>query len=197
MEKIILKQRMAIILFFLFILIILLIFGLGIHTSRVGIEVQNLNVDTRLPKGEKIDKEGKVFASLKLFGKIKILRKEVKFDRSKLDIKVFKNKDLNINYKELIKNIEIEKIDLNVQIGTEDAAITAILTGIVSSILGIILRKPKYEVIPVFANKNFIKIKLDGIFSIYLIQNIYKIIFEQIKKQVQNLARANSKKVEV
>ena len=183
--------------FFLFILIILLIFGLGIHTSRVGIEVQNLNVDTRLPKGEKIDKEGKVFASLKLFGKIKILRKEVKFDRSKLDIKVFKNKDLNINYKELIKNIEIEKIDLNVQIGTEDAAITAILTGIVSSILGIILRKPKYEVIPVFANKNFIKIKLDGIFSIYLIQNIYKIIFEQIKKQVQNLARANSKKVEV
>lgn len=183
--------------FFLFILIILLIFGIGIFTSIIGIEVQNLIIDTRLPKGEKIDKEGKVFACLKLFGKIKVLKKEVKFERSKLDIKVLENQDFNINYKELMESIEIEKIDLNVQIGTEDAALTAILTGIVASVLGIILRMPKYEVIPVFANKNFIKIKLDGIFSINLMQNIVKIISEQIKKSSQNLAKTNSKKVEV
>ena len=61
----------------------------------------------------------------------------------------------------------------------------------------LIIRKPKYEVIPIFANKNFIKIKLDGIFSINLMQNIYKTILEQIQKQNQNLGRVNSKKVEV
>ena len=183
--------------FFLFILIILLILGIGIYTSVIGIEVQSLIIDTRLPKGKKIDKEGKVFACLKLFGKIKILKKEVKFEKSKLDIKVLENQDFNINYKELLDSIEIEKIDLNIQIGTEDAALTAILTGIVASALGIIIRKPKYEVIPIFANKNFIKIKLDGIFSINLMQNIYKTILEQIQKRNQNLGRVNSKKVEV
>lgn len=67
------------------------------------------------------------------------------------------------------------------QLGTEDAALTAILTGIISAGLGVILRKPKYEVIPIYSDKNFLKIKLDGIFSVHLMQYIYKLIYKKIK----------------
>ena len=67
---------------------------------------------------------------------------------------------MKIDYKEILQrpNIYIDKIDLNVQLGTQDAALTAILTGIIAGGLGIILRKPKYQVNPIYANKNFIKI---------------------------------------
>ncbi len=177
--------------FFLFVfIIILVIIGLIIiiHTSRVGIEVQNLIIDTEQPQGKKINEESKINVYILIFGKIKIFKNNVKnmkrpdfkIKNKNIDIKILQDKDLKINYKSLLKNIDldIEKIDLNAQIGTEDAVLTAILVGIISSILGILIKKPKYQVIPIYTNKNFIKIRLDGIFSIYLMQYIYKLIFE-------------------
>lgn len=179
--------------FFLFVfIIILVIIGLIIiiHTSRVGIEVQNLIIDTEQPQGKKINEESKINVYILIFGKIKIFKNNVKnmkrpdfkIKNKNIDIKILQDKDLKINYKSLLKNIylDIEKIDLNAQIGTEDAVLTAILVGIISSILGILIKKPKYQVIPIYTNKNFIKIRLDGIFSIYLMQYIDKMIFEKV-----------------
>ena len=179
--------------FFLFVfIIILVIIGLIIiiHTSRVGIEVQNLIIDTEQPQGKKINEESKINVYILIFGKIKIFKNNVKnmkrpdfkIKNKNIDIKILQDKDLKINYKSLLENIDldIEKIDLNAQIGTEDAVLTAILVGIISSILGILIKKPKYQVIPIYTNKNFIKIRLDGIFSIYLMQYIDKIIFEKV-----------------
>ena len=72
--------------------------------------------------------------------------------------------------------------------------ITAILTGIIAAGLGVILRKPKYEVKPIYENKNLIKIKLDCIFSVHLMQYIYKLFSNKIK----DLGKENlNKKVEV
>ena len=174
------------ILFFLFILAILVIIGVAIHTSRIGIEVENLIINTEAPKGEKINKESKIYAYLLIFGKIKLFKKDVKnikppnfkIKNTDIDIKILKGKDLVINYKEMLKNIDVDikMFDLNMQLGTQDAAVTAILVGIISSILGIIIKKPKYEIVPIYSNRNFIKIKLNGIFSIYLMQYIYKLI---------------------
>ena len=179
--------------FFLFVfIIILVIIGLIIiiHTSRVGIEVQNLIIDTEQPQGKKINEESKINVYILIFGKIKIFKNNVKnmkrpdfkIKNKNIDIKILQDKDLKIDYKSLLKNIDldIEKIDLNAQIGTEDAVLTAILVGIISSILGILIKKPKYQVIPIYTNKNFIKIRLDGIFSIYLMQYIDKMIFEKV-----------------
>lgn len=179
--------------FFLFVfIIILVIIGLIIiiHTSRVGIEVQNLIIDTEQPQGKKINEESKINVYILIFGKIKIFKNNVKnmkrpdfkIKNKNIDIKILQDKNLKINYKSLLKNIDldIEKIDLNAQIGTEDAVLTAILVGIISSILGILIKKPKYQVIPIYTNKNFIKIRLDGIFSIYLMQYIDKMIFEKV-----------------
>ena len=140
-----------------------------------------------------INEDGKIYVYLLLFNKIKLFRKnvrnipmkDVKFETSDFDIKIFKNKDIKINYLELIQNIniDIKNIDLNVNIGTEDAGITAILVGILAGILGIIIKKPKYQILPIYANRNLLKINLNGIFTIYLMHYIYKFIKNNIKER--------------
>lgn len=180
-----------IILFFLFILVIFTILIIAIHTSKIGIDIENLIIDTDAE--EKINEDVKIYVYLLLFNKIKLFRKnvrslpmkDVKFETSDFDIKIFKNKDIKINYLELIQNIniDIKNIDLNVNIGTEDAGITAILVGILAGILGIIIKKPKYQILPIYANRNLLKINLNGIFTIYLIHYIYKFIKDNIKER--------------
>ena len=175
--------------FFLFILVIFTILIIAIHTSKIGIDIKNLIIDTE----EKINEDGKIYVYLLLFNKIKLFRKnvrnipmkDVKFETSDFDIKIFKNKDIKINYLELIQNIniDIKNIDLNVNIGTEDAGITAILVGILAGILGIIIKKPKYQILPIYANRNLLKINLNGIFTIYLMHYIYKFIKNNIKER--------------
>ena len=182
--------------FFLFILVIFTILIIAIHTSKIGIDIKNLIIDTDAE--EKINEDGKIYVYLLLFNKIKLFRKnvrnipmkDVKFETSDFDIKIFKNKDIKINYLELIQNIniDIKNIDLNVNIGTEDAGITAILVGILAGILGIIIKKPKYQVLPIYANRNLLKINLNGIFTIYLMHYIYKFIKNNIKERFMDKA---------
>ena len=177
--------------FFLFILVIFMILIIAIHTSKIGIDIKNLIIDTDAE--EKINEDGKIYVYLLLFNKIKLFRKnvrnipmkDVKFETSDFDIKIFKNKDIKINYLELIQNIniDIKNIDLNVKIGTEDAGITAILVGILAGTLGIIIKKPKYQILPIYANRNLLKINLNGIFTIYLMHYIYKFIKNNIKER--------------
>ena len=177
--------------FFLFILVLFTILIIAIHTSKIGIDIKNLIIDTDAE--EKINEDGKIYVYLLLFNKIKLFRKnvrnipmkDVKFETSDFDIKIFKNKDIKINYLELIQNIniDIKNIDLNVNIGTEDAGITAILVGILAGILGIIIKKPKYQILPIYANRNLLKINLNGIFTIYLMHYIYKFIKNNIKER--------------
>ena len=190
--------------FFLFLLIILLFIGVAIYTSRFGVEIKNLEIDTERPKGERLNKESKVYVYLIIFGKFKIFKNNLidliigmkNLKNKDFNISFLKNKALKIDYRDLIQKIDIhfEEIDLNVKIGTEDAAITAILSGIILAILGIILKKPKYEVVPVFLNKNFLNVKLDCIFSVQLMQYIYKLISNKMKSLIKE--RFN-KKVEV
>ena len=179
--------------FFLFIFVIFLIIGFAIHTSRIGIEIENLRIDTEQTKGKKINKDSKIYVYLLIFKKIKLFKKNIKSMNMK---KIKTPKNIKIDYKELMQNIDIDikQIDLNIQFGTQDAALTALLTGIISAGLGLILRKPKYQIMPIYANRNFIKIKLDCIFSVYLMQYIYILISNKIK----DLGKENlNKKVEV
>jgi hypothetical protein len=168
------------------------------------VEVENLKIDTQLPKGEKINKDSNIYIYLIIYKKIKLFKKNVrninnqkiKFLNKDIDIQFLKARDIKIDYKDLIQKIDIyfDQIDLKIQFGTQDAALTAILTGIIASALGIILKKPRYEIIPSYSNKNFMKIKLDCIFSIHLMQYIYKIISNNIKEFGN---KSQNKKVEV
>ena len=184
--------------FFFFVcllIIVLVIFGIAIHTSRIGIDIENLIINTEKPKGQKINKESKIYVYLLVFGKIRLFKKDAKKMKQPnlklenknidLDINLLKKKKIKINYRELLQNIDIDvkEMDLNVQIGTQDAALTAILVGILSSMLGILLKKPKYQIYPVYLNKNILTVKIECIISIYLMQYIYR----KIWGQVQNL----------
>lgn len=184
--------------FFLFILTIVIILLsvsiYAIHTSRIGIEVENLIIDTEQKKGNKVNKESNIYVYLLIFGKVKLFKKNIKqmktpnlsIKKQDIDIKILKDIDLKINYKELLRNIDvdIEKIDLYIKIGTQDALTTAILVGVISTFLGLLIRKPKYEVMPVYTNKNLLKIKLNGIFSVYLMQYIYILILKKWKQKI-------------
>ena len=89
--------------FFLFILIIILILIIAIHTSKIGIEVVNLIIDTQNKK--KINDECKIYAFVLIFNKIKLFKRDLrkgdfKLQTKKLDIKLFKNRDIKFDYKE-------------------------------------------------------------------------------------------------
>ena len=66
------RKMLAILLaaIFLFILIIILILIIAIYTSKIGIEVMNLRIDTQ--NGKKINDECKIYAFVLIFNKIKL-----------------------------------------------------------------------------------------------------------------------------
>lgn len=177
--------------FFLFILGFFLILAVAVHTSKIGIDIENLIIDT--DASQKINEDGKIYVYLLLFNRIKLFRKnvrnipmkDVKFKASNFDIKILKNKDIKVNYLELFRNIDIDikNIDLNIQLGTEEAGTTAILVGGLAGILGIIIKKPKYQILPIYANRNLLKIQLNGIFTIYLMHYIYKFVKDNMKER--------------
>ena len=187
--------------FFLFIFIIIFII-IAIHTSKVGIEIINLQINTQFSKEQKINKDSRIYVYLLLFNYFKLFKKEIreinfkniKLQNKDIDIKFLKNKDFKINYKELLKNIKIEikKINLSLKIGTENAALTAILVGMIASVLGIIIKRPKYEIIPIYTGENLINLKLDGIFTIYLMHYIYSLILNR-KRRDENERTSNRK----
>lgn len=173
--------------FFFFLLAILLVIIIAVHTSRIGIEVEDLVIDTE--QKEKLSKESKIWIYLILFKKIKLFKKNV-LEMKMPNLKI-ESKDIEIQAIDALKNIDvdIEQIDLSIQIGIQDAAVTAIFAGMIWTILGIVIKKQGYEVVPIYSNKNLLKIKLRGIFSIYLMQYIYKLIKRKIfekKVEVEN-----------
>ena len=62
--------------FMCLLIIVLIILGIAIHTSRIGIDIENLIINTEKPKGQKINKESKIYVYLLIFGKIKLFKKD-------------------------------------------------------------------------------------------------------------------------
>lgn len=85
--------------------------------------------------------------------------------------------------------INIKKINLRINIGTENASLTALLVAIISSITGIVFRKSiidskkqSFRIVPVYINKNLINIAVSGIFEIKMI-HIINIMYVLNKKE--------------
>lgn len=169
--------------FFLFILIFLLILLIIICTTKILIIVENLQVDTELPKDEKINSDSKVFLYIIILWKIPIYRKNIRkisFENQKKDFKTFEKKYLKkyakFIYRQLLQSINYDKFNLFVNIGIQDAATNAILVGIASSLIAIAVKGAKYEVIPAYSDKNFLKINLNCELSFQLLDLIKGLI---------------------
>ena len=99
----------------------------------------------------------------------------------------FKGNKFNLDTVKLISKVNyiIEKLNLKVYIGTEDAAITAVSTGVGYTIISNFIngktlsyKNIKYKIFPIYQNKNILKLELDSIITLKMekIIDIIKII---------------------
>jgi len=191
----------------LLICIIIVIIFTILATFDLKIEIENLKVSLPNKKKEIINKDNKIFLEMYILKKLRIGK--VNFNKVNLSnekSKLRMNRLLEINNLDIIlKNfsIDIEKLNLDILIGTEDAAITAIVVGIVSSIIGIVLRNKiknikfqKYEVMPIYSNNNFLKLELNGIFTFNIV-NIIDMIKLFRKRSVEENDRTSDRRTYV
>ena len=192
--------------------------GLVILTSKLDIRIINLIIDSQSKKH--INDRYEIIIKLKIFGNIPILRftmnknKLRKIQQSwkmnekvnQLEKNILQNKDkfdmkMIKGVKEFSKNIYMENLDLEVELGTENAFLTSMLVAFFSSILAISFSimhvKEKnivYEIKPVYKNENSIKIEISGIFQIKLIHIINTIYVLNKKGGRKNHERTSNRR---
>jgi len=138
--------------------------------------------------------------------KVKIYKKninkiKIKDLGEKLDLKLInKNDKFNIKFRDLMEDLkmEIQKLDLKIEIGTENAMITALSVAGISTFLSIILKeqikdkeKQRFIVIPKYIDELVLKINVTGIFQIDLLHYIYSIV---LRKKVNKNERASNRR---
>ena len=184
---------------FLFILLLIIIL---LAFSKIQIEV--LNLKYKSIKKRHLNQNYEIVLILKILDKIPIFK--LKIDKKKLEklkkkeklqkrvneinLKIIENK-FDKNVLEAIKkaNIEIKKINLKIEIGTENAFFTSLLIPVISTIVSILIRrkiknieKQRFIVNPIYCNQNIANIEISGIFEIKMI-HIINIIYILNKKE--------------
>lgn len=182
---------------FLFIILIVLI--ILFVTSKIRVEVEDFRFLSNMPKKQKTNY--KLVAKLCVLSKIPI----IKISLTKEKIVKLKNKGIfkNIGVKEIEKDlnpenlpriikenkINLKKIRLKIEFGTENASLTAILVPIISTIISFVIRlkikdyrNQVFNIKPLFINKNLVNIEFSGIFEMKMI-HIINIIYILNKKK--------------
>ncbi len=203
---------------FLFILLIFLVLGLVILTSKLDIRMINLIIDSQSKKY--INDRYEIIIKLKIFGNIPILKftlnksrlRKIKQSRKmnekvkQLEKDILQNKDkfdrqVIKGLKEFSKGIYMKKLDLEVELGTENAFLTSMFVTIFSSILSIVFSRIHvreknivYEIKPLYRNENSIKIEISGIFQIKLIHIINTIYVLNKKGGRKNHERTSNRR---
>ena len=135
---------------FIFLIIIIILF----LSSKIVIELKDVTYLSGILKNKQKNKKDSLRIKLCILNKIPILSiKVTKKLIEKLKIKE-KFKKIDINNLEEDKNIfrkileitktnslKIENLDLKIELGTENAALTAVLIPIISTIISIIIRR--------------------------------------------------------
>ena len=178
----------------MFFILLLILLTVIVWNSKLEIRIENLDIST--DRKEKIKNDYEIYLRVIIFNKIPIFKISIKkMKTQKINLKAIleqiknfeKKQEKVLPIKELIENfknleVEIKKTNLKIGLGTKDAAQTAIFLGILSGFLGIILKKQKFEILPIYQDKNILKIKLNCIIRINLIHYIYKTISKRRDK---------------
>ncbi len=197
---------MVFLLCLLTILLIVLIITIIIAKAKISIEVKNLKIKAN--KKMYISDNYKIIFKIIILNKISIL----KFNLNNEKLVLERNKRINKKglkeesflknkiKKEILKHfsdIQVNKLNLKIKIGTENAFFTSMIIPIVSSIISIILmkkitnvEKQKYVVEPIYLNQNILEILISGIFEIKMI-HIISIIY--ILKQKEEGVKKNER----
>lgn len=190
--------------FFLYCLLFLCFIIILFLYSTIEISFININYSSYKIKQRNLNSDYRVILKIKLLNilpiikinitKNKLEKKTIRENLSKLKIKLTKDKgNFDIKVLSLLKNIKLElkNIKLNIQIGLEDAAQTAILTGSISSLISLILHKYMknksdnyWAIIPCYQNTNFLNISFDGTISLK-IKHIINVVYDFKKREEQ------------
>ncbi|MCI8636724.1 MAG: DUF2953 domain-containing protein [Clostridia bacterium] len=189
---------------FLFILITILLIGFIVFYSKIQIEIDNFKFCSISKRH--LNKDYEIIVKLYVLGLFPILK--IPITKTKLEKMKVKEKIKNIDFKaieenprlnkkiiETIKSIEfsIPKINLYIEIGTENASLTSIIVPTISAIIAIILRQKvkkvknqKFIVQPIFQNQNLVNLSFEGIFEIKT-SHIINIIYRFNKKEKEGV----------
>lgn len=200
---------------FLFILISILVFSLLsvilIIFSKIRIEIENFKYSFNANTINKKHTNNNYYILFKLcilknlpIIKIQIteeklnkfksnvkLKEKIRKEMGKIDVKKIKKEITSSKLKKISKTIKIliEKFNLKIELGTENAVVTAMIIPFISTLISFLLRnkvenykKQKYDIKPVFLNKNMLNIEFSGIFQIKMI-HIINIIYILNKKE--------------
>ena len=188
------------------IILIVLIITIIITKAKISIEVKNLKI--RADKKMYISEDYKIIFKIIILNKIPILKFNLNNEKlilkrnKKIKKKGLKEESFLKNKikKEFIKHfsdIQVNKLNLKIRIGTENAFFTSMIVPIISSIISIILmkkitnvEKQKYIVEPIYLNQNILEILISGIFEMKLI-HIINIIY--ILKQKEEGVKKNER----
>ena len=179
------------------IIVVLLIFVI-LLLSEIQIEIKNLKIGNKEEKKGRIKDKYEVKITLYFLEKIPILwfrlndKKIRRISKSKqlekIDLKAIeKNVRFNKETIQIIKNIKIKisKLNLRIDLGTEDAIVTSYLIAFIAGVIGIILphvvqknkiNNCKYIVNPIYQNRNIYHVNLDSIISIKIVHIIYSML---------------------
>ena len=178
--------------FLIFLILILLIISL-----RFEIEIENFE-----SSNYKKQFQDNLIIKFKIFilDRLKII--QIKLNKEKMKQIYLKQKPKKIDAKKLIKKlpksnkekikilqiINLKKVNLYLEIGTEDVMVTTIIIPVLATILSIIFAKKSnsqkcfYKLQPIYTDKNIYKINLNCIISIKMI-HIINIMWRILRKR--------------
>lgn len=197
-------MRWFVLTIFIIVSIFLIIINIMIFFTEIKIQVEDFKFDSQ---NKETNKSFKVIIKLNIFKKVNYFKFTINNDKIKsyntkqsFDIifkDVFKGEKNKKNLKNK-KQIKIEKLNLNIDVGTEDAALTAIITGIVSIIISFLIGQNvksgndiNWNINSIY-NSNLLKLELNCIISIKLIHIINRIYVT--RKEVDKNARTSNRK---
>lgn len=193
---------------FLLVLMIIFTLILLIVFSKIKFEIINFEFSSTHSSTHKkhINPNYKIILSWYILGKIPVIRiklNENKIKKIKLkekmvdiDVKLWRaRKKINKHFFQIIKKLDfnIKKLNLKIDIGTENAVLTSILVPAISTIISLFLRKriktkekQFFTIQPIFKNQNYLNMELSGIFEIKM-NHIINIIYVLIKKEKEGV----------
>ena len=179
---------MLLILFFL--VIIIAIFTLKIKINFRDIQISNIN-----EKREQTKLKHHYYIEFEIFI-LKIIKiAKIKFNNEKMNKAIskvkYKIEDFGVqreirkeikNRRQLIKafkhlNLKLEKLNLNLEIGTDGIVSTIGIFTVISTIVPILIRnnanKVQYKILPIYNTGNVVNFWANGITEVYLVHIIY------------------------
>ncbi len=196
---------------FLFLFLVVMGIIAILFFSKIRIEIIDFRFTSQTQRH--INKDYKIIIKLCALGivpvfkidltKMKLEKMKVKEKIKKIDFTVFeKNISLDKEILQMVKklNILIKKINLHIDIGTENASFTSIIVPAISTIIAIILRKKvkKFEnqifmINPIYQNQNLVNLSVSGIFEVK-ISHIINIIYILNRKGVKEYERTSNRR---